>query len=135
MNLNVPTTLGGRRILVVEDEMLVAMSVEDTLVAAGAVIIGLAPTVERALSLVESAPAVDVVVLDMNLHGQSGLPVADACTAKSIPFLILSGYGASALAGTNHTAPILSKPFSSSVLIETIEALLQQSSGTSSCSM
>lgn len=119
------STLAGRRILVVEDEMLVAMSIENTLAAAGGQVVGLAPSVSRALALIEETSPIDVVVLDMNLQGHSGIPVADACDEKSIPFLVLSGYGAAALSGSTHTAPTLGKPFASEALVEAVEALLQ----------
>ena len=119
--------LAGRRILVVEDEMLVAMSIEDTLVDAGGEVVGPAPTVGRALGLLQDEARIDAVVLDMNLQGHSGLPVADACGERSIPFLILSGYGDAALSGTHHAAPILSKPFASAVPVKALTTLLEGS--------
>jgi len=119
--------LAGRRILVVEDEMLVAMSIEDTLIDAGGEVVGPAPTVGRALGLLQDEAKIDAVVLDMNLQGQSGLPVADACDERSIPFLILSGYGDTALSGTRHAAPILSKPFASAVLVKALTTLFEGS--------
>jgi len=119
--------LAGRRILVVEDEMLVAMSIEDTLIDAGGEVVGPAPTVGRALGLLQDEPKIDAVVLDMNLQGHSGLPVADACDERSIPFLILSGYGDTALSGTRHAAPILSKPFASAVLVKALTTLFDGS--------
>ncbi|WP_429809569.1 response regulator [Ensifer sp. B1-9] len=119
--------LAGRRILVVEDEMLVAMSIEDTLIDAGGEVVGPAPTVGRALGLLQCEAKIDAVVLDMNLQGQSGLPVADACDERSIPFIILSGYGDTALSGTRHAAPILSKPFASAVLVKALTTLFEGS--------
>lgn len=119
--------LAGRRILVVEDEMLVAMSIEDTLIDAGGEVVGPAPTVGRALGLLQDEAKIDAVVLDMNLQGQSGLPVADACDERSIPFIILSGYGDTALSGTRHAAPILSKPFASAVLVKALTTLFEGS--------
>ncbi|WP_210266628.1 response regulator [Ensifer sesbaniae] len=119
--------LAGRRILVVEDEMLVAMSIEDTLIDAGGEVVGPAPTVGRALGLLQDEAKIDAVVLDMNLQGHSGLPVADACDERSIPFLILSGYGDTALSGTRHAAPILSKPFASAVLVKALTTLFDGS--------
>lgn len=119
--------LAGRRILVVEDEMLVAMSIEDTLIDAGGEVVGPAPTVGRALGLLQDEAKIDAVVLDMNLQGHSGLPVADACDERSIPFLILSGYGDTALSGTRHAAPILSKPFASAVLVKALTTLFEGS--------
>ena len=119
--------LAGRRILVVEDEMLVAMSIEDTLIDAGGEVVGPAPTVGRALGLLQDEAKIDAVVLDMNLQGHSGLPVADACDERSIPFLILSGYGDTALSGTRHAAPILSKPCASAVLVKALTTLFDGS--------
>ena len=77
--------------------------------------------------LLQDEAKIDAVVLDMNLQGHSGLPVADACDERSIPFLILSGYGDTALSGTRHAAPILSKPFASAVLVKALTTLFEGS--------
>lgn len=118
------TSLAGYRVLVVEDEMLVAMSIEDALVEAGCEVVGPAATVEKALALVDGG-GFDSAVLDMNLDGRSGMPVADALAGNSIPFLVLSGYGAVALSGLHRQAPVLSKPFDSVKLTDALRRLIQ----------
>ena len=81
--------LTGKRILVVEDEGLVAMLVQDGLADAGAEVIGPAGSVADALQLVETAMSeggISGAVLDLNLGGEPGLPVADALIDLGVPF-------------------------------------------------
>lgn len=114
-------TLAGLRILVVEDEALIAMLIEDTLGTAGAQIAGIAANVREALRIVELGEF-DLAVVDMNLAGQSSAPVASALAARRIPFLIASGYGShpgSAPPGT----PILAKPFETDQLVRAVAKL------------
>lgn len=115
-----------RRILLVEDEMLVAMSIEDALTDAGHEVVGPASTVESALELLTNEPRVDAIILDMNLNGKSGMPVADASSEKSIPFVVLSGYGTSAMNGAHADAPVLSKPFDSVHLLAVLREILER---------
>ena len=75
------TRLTGRRVLVVEDEALVAMLVEDALLDAGAAVVGPAATVTEALSLLTKETP-DVAVLDLNLAGETSTPVADALALR-----------------------------------------------------
>ena len=119
--------LAGCRVLLVEDEMLVAMSIEDALVEAGCEVVGPAATAEKALALLQDERTFDAVVLDMNLNGQSGLPVADTLAASGIPFLVLSGYGAAALAGAHQHVPVLSKPFDPARLTDALRRLIEPS--------
>src|SRR5690348_16116387 len=89
-------TLNNIRILVVEDEALVALLVEDALLDEGAQIVGPAATVSDALRLIDEAKVdgrIDAAVLDLNLGGETALPVADRLAALGVPFLIASGYG------------------------------------------
>jgi CheY-like chemotaxis protein len=126
MSVDTPTGLAGCRVLLVEDEMLVAMSIEDALVEAGCGIVGPATTLQQALALLQNGAQFDVVVLDMNLDGQSGLPIADALAELAIPFVVLSGYGAAALAETRHRPPVLSKPFDPEQLLAILRGMLLQ---------
>ncbi|MCX8570786.1 response regulator [Aminobacter sp. MET-1] len=119
-------SLSSLRILVVEDEMLVAMSIEDALVEAGHEVIGPAARVEQALSHLGSGQPIDAVVLDMNLHGFSGVPVAEEATHASIPVLILSGHGENALNGLSAATPHMSKPFDSPTLVAAVEDLVNR---------
>lgn len=103
--------LQGRRIMVVEDEALVAMLVEDALLDAGAVVLGPSATVAEALALLERSDAPDAAVLDLNLAGETSTPVADALVARGVPFVVATGYGASGLPSGYEHVPVLAKPY------------------------
>ena len=86
------SALRDRRILVVEDEYLIATTLQDALENAGAVVVGPAPSVDKAIKQIESEPHIDAAVLDVNLGGMLAYPVADMLVAKNIPFVFTSGY-------------------------------------------
>ena len=119
--------LTGKRVLVVEDEALVAMLVADELRGAGAEVVGPAPSVADALRLVEAAAAADggisAAVLDINLDGRHVRPVADRLAALGVPFLFATGYGENCDTGGHGAAPTLHKPFAPERLIAAVEAL------------
>ena len=116
------STLEGRRVLVVEDETLVAMLVEDTLLDAGAKVIGPAATVAQALALIaETVP--DVAVLDMNLAGETSEPVADLLRERGVPFVVASGYGASGVPARYVGVPVLAKPYAPEELTAVLSCL------------
>ena len=104
------TSLSGRKILVVEDETLVAMLVEDTLMDAGATVVGPVATVAEALAVLRTDRP-DVAVLDLNLAGETSEPVADALKQMGIPFVVASGYGAAGLPPRHQDVPVLAKPY------------------------
>ncbi|MGV7196470.1 response regulator [Xanthomonas axonopodis] len=84
--------LNGRRILVVEDDYLLAESLNDLLVEAGVRVVGPVGNVPEALSLVASGQAIDGALLDVNVRGQAVFPVADALLERGVPFSFCSGY-------------------------------------------
>ena len=84
--------LRDRRILVVEDEYLVAMSLAEALQDAGSIVLGPVPSVDKAIKTIESEPHIDGAVVDVNLGGMLAYPVADLLIAKKIPFVFTSGY-------------------------------------------
>jgi CheY-like chemotaxis protein len=84
--------LRDRRILIVEDEYLIAMSLQDALENAGSVVVGPVPSVDKAIKTIESEPHIDAAVLDVNLGGVLAYPVADMLIARKIPFVFTSGY-------------------------------------------
>lgn len=102
--------LDGLRLLVVEDEALVAMVLEDYLADLGCTVVGPASTIGDALAFVQAEPlAFDGAILDVNLGRDPIDPVADALTERGVPFILATGDGGAA-AG-RFKAPILSKPF------------------------
>ncbi len=88
--------ISEKRVLVVEDEYLVAMDMSAYLEAAGAHVVGPASNVNAALEAVAHAE-LDGAVLDVNLRGEMAYPVADALTARGIPFVFTTGYDAHAV--------------------------------------
>jgi DNA-binding response OmpR family regulator len=88
--------LDGLRVLIVEDELVVAMELEALLRDLGCVVLDSAPTVKKALcALANGRP--DVAVLDVNLRGECVTPVAAALEAQEICFVLLTGYGSERL--------------------------------------
>lgn len=86
--------LAGKRVLVVEDESVVARMLNDMLSDRGVCVVGPAGTLASALALADSE-AIDVALLDVNLHGERSLPVAQALRRRGIPFVLATGYIAS----------------------------------------
>src|ERR1700722_15084314 len=84
--------LYGRRVLVVEDEMLVLMMTDGMLADLGCESIVSAATVDQALALIDGK-ALDAALLDMNLNGSKTHRVADALAAADVPFAFVTGYG------------------------------------------
>ncbi|HEX3405623.1 MAG TPA: HWE histidine kinase domain-containing protein [Caulobacteraceae bacterium] len=98
-----------RRILIVEDAVLLALELEAGLTEAGAKVVGVAADVEEALRLV--ATPFDVAVLDANLNGVPVTPVAEALRRMSRPFIFATGYGDAAPAPEGFDAPVVRKPY------------------------
>ena len=117
-----PTDLEGHRILLVEDEALVAMYTEAVLADAGARV-EIAMQLETGLRAAE-ASVFDVAVLDMNLGGKSSLPIADLLADRRIPFLFVTGYGPGAWFGRHENASKLQKPFTDLQLIAALHGLV-----------
>ena len=91
------SALRDRRILVVEDEYLIATTLSEQLEGVGSIVVGPVPSVERAIKAIESNPEIDAAILDINLGGAMAYPVADALLARNIPFIFTSGYEDGAL--------------------------------------
>jgi CheY-like chemotaxis protein len=91
------SALRDRRILVVEDEYLIAAMLRDALENIGSVVVGPVPSVEKAMETIASNPGIDAAIVDINLGGVMAYPVADALLARNIPFVFTSGYEDGAL--------------------------------------
>lgn len=109
--MTVDERLSGLRVLLVEDEAMVAMMLEDMLGDLGCEIVGPAASVARALELAGDA-ALDGAILDVNVGGEAIYPVAEALTARGVPFVFTTGYGATDIDARFAGAPALQKPFS-----------------------
>lgn len=81
-----------RCILVVEDDYLLAESLNDLLVEAGVCVVGPVGNIADALSLIASGQAIDGALLDVNVRGHAVFPVADALMERGVPFSFCSGY-------------------------------------------
>lgn len=116
--------LSGLRVLVVEDEFLIASQITRELEAAGAEIAGPALSESAAFDILERE-AIDAVTLDLNLDGKMPLELAQRLTDDALPFVVLSGYGQRQL---DHAvlegAPRLSKPAPPRQLVRVLEALI-----------
>ncbi|HYZ41376.1 MAG TPA: response regulator [Stellaceae bacterium] len=111
--------LEGMKILVVEDEFLVAMLLQDMLESAGCTVSGPIAHVAEALDAVDHE-TYDAAVLDVNLGGERIDPVAHALSDRNIPFVFVTGYGVAALPEAYAERPRLRKPFRMAELLGTL---------------
>lgn len=114
--------LAGKRVLVVEDEPLIALALVSSLEAAGAEVGRPVGTEKEALAAIERG-GLDVALLDANLHGKPVGEIAAALTRRNIPFIFVTGYGRESLPESFRQASVLPKPFSDKQLIDAIVAL------------
>jgi CheY-like chemotaxis protein len=103
--------LKNLRVMIVEDEALVAMLLEDMLADMGCVVAASVSSVAQALTAAETLE-LDVAILDMNLAGKPVLPVAELLAQKGTPFIFASGYGEMRVDGAWGERPMIQKPFS-----------------------
>jgi CheY-like chemotaxis protein len=104
------SSMQGRRVLVVEDEYLLAEDLREELEDQGAEVMGPVASVADALALLESGPVPDMAFLDINLGGEMAYPVADALRARDIPFIFATGYEAHAIPKAYADVPRVEKP-------------------------
>ena len=121
-------TLDGCRVLVVEDESLIAMDIESQLAAAGAIVVGPVGIMSTAAHLIESKP-LDAALLDATLAGEPVDALAIALEARGVPFAFSSGHELSGLPEGFRDRPLLRKPFSAEELLASIRALLAPAEG------
>ena len=103
-------TFAGRRVLVVEDEALVAMLLETILEDMGCMAVGPAATVDEGLRMAADE-AIDAALLDVNVAGRQVFPVAQALKDRGVPFVFSTGYGEGGLPDEWRGQPTLQKPF------------------------
>ncbi|MEW9856773.1 response regulator [Novosphingobium sp. M1R2S20] len=114
----------GQRILVVDDEMLVAMMLEDMLADLGYEVVGPASNLNDAMEYA-SNEELHCAILDLNLgRGVLSTPVAEVLKARGVPFLLATGYGANAQTDALGHAGLLGKPFSTGDVEDALKSLL-----------
>ncbi len=115
--------LQGLRVLVVEDETLVAMLIEEYLAEFGCVVALSARRVEKGLEGLQNLD-VGAAVLDVNVAGESVSPIAELLSKRNVPFIFASGYGAKGVEARWIGRPVLQKPFAAGELRSALLASL-----------
>jgi CheY-like chemotaxis protein len=115
--------LAGKRVLVVEDEAIIAAMVEDMLTELGAVVVGPAATIAQGLTLARSE-AIDGAVLDVNLRSERIDPIAEALRVRGIPFIYATGYG-DAVAASAGGVPVIEKPYTMEKLAKAVTGMVE----------
>ena len=114
--------LAGKRILIVEDQAMIAESLAFEITAKGAEVIGPVETVD-ALEAIANTD-LDGVILDLKLRGEMAFPVADVLAERNIPFVFLTGYGAHDVPARHANVPRVEKPVTPRVVCRTLEAAM-----------
>ncbi len=111
-----------KRVLIVEDELMIRMLLEGMLTDLGHSVAAEAGDLDEAISLAKQAEF-DVAVLDVNLNGTPVTPVVEILLQRGVPFIFASGYGQRGLPEAYRTAPVLQKPFQADALEEAIQSV------------
>jgi DNA-binding NtrC family response regulator len=118
------TSLRGKRILIVEDEALVAIMIEDILADCGAIVVGSKRTIEDGLAFAKEE-AMDAAILDVNVRGSRIDPIVEALAARGIPFLLATGYGKVELSN-GQTPTFIEKPYTPENLAKGLTMVLER---------
>jgi len=119
-----PDLHGEGRLLLVEDEALVAIELSRALEDSGWEVVGPAATLEEAFELVAANGSIDAAVLDVNLNGQMVYPLADELETRGVPFLFCSGYETIERADRYRYSPVVRKPTSFAILMSELRRIL-----------
>jgi DNA-binding response OmpR family regulator len=116
------------RVLVVEDENLVAMEMSWILEEAGYSIVGPEASVETARQVL-ARHTVDLALLDVKLGGETVFPVSEMLDAISVPYIFVTSHPASSLPARYHGWPLVTKPYKPKALLAVIQQILGQRTG------
>ena len=117
--------VAGCRVLVVEDETLIALLIEDMLAAMDCEIVGPIGKLETAIQIAQEGKF-DIAILDVTIRGGKVYPVAEHLLARGVPFVLASGYGDWALPPSLRDQRRLTKPFTAAELEEQVRLLFGQ---------
>jgi CheY-like chemotaxis protein len=115
-------SIAGKRVLVVEDELMIRMLLQDMLTDLGYTLAGEAGRIEEAMALAKQGEF-DVAILDVNLNGQPISPVVEILVKRGLPFVFATGYGQRGVPEPYRKTPTLQKPFQADALAQAIEAV------------
>jgi CheY-like chemotaxis protein len=118
----------GRRILVVEDEMMIRMLLDGMLEDLGYTMTAEAGAIDEALTLAKQGDF-DAAILDVNLNGQPITPVVEVLIARGLPFVFATGYGQRGVPEAYRGNPTLQKPFQSDALAKALAAIAPKARG------
>ena len=122
--------LSGRRVLVVEDEYLVALGLDDNLRSLGYTVVGPVASLSAAIAAA-SSERIDAAILDVNLAGEPVYPAAAVLAERGIPFIFCSGYtGSVRMPAEFADAPRVAKPYTSRVIAEALAGLFGAGGGS-----
>lgn len=122
--------LAGCRVLVVEDEALIAMALEDILLDLGCDVVGPASTVDGALEFAERE-RLDGALLDINVRGTLIYPVAERLIERGVPVVLCSGYAmTSAIPPPFSALPQIAKPYNPAMVRATLQSAFSARSAT-----
>lgn len=125
-----PASLSGLKLLVVEDETLVAMMLEMMLDGFGCSVVGVAGTLSRGLALANDEElCLDGAILDVNLGGEKVYPVAERLTRRGVPFIFCTGYGMAGLTESFAHVPTLAKPYEARDLESLLKSVMIEGRG------
>jgi len=119
------SALGGKRVLVVEDEALVAFALEDILADLGYEVVGPALRLTEALELAETE-TLDAAILDVNINSGRSYVVADELARRGVPYLFATGYGAQGIEVKHASARVLAKSYRRADLAEALLGLIDR---------
>ena len=123
--------LSGKKIFIVEDEVMIVVMLEDMLDELGCQVAGVAAKPTDALAMIGQAP-IDAAILDLNLNGHDSYAIADALKERDIPFLFSTGYTAVMVDDRFRDRPFLQKPFRQEDLETVLATLLNGKDATAS---
>lgn len=121
------------RLLIVEDEPIIAFEIADIAKDAGCAATAIVNTIDAALEVIERK-ACDAAILDANLGGASAAPVAERLREAGLPFIVVTGYTAGQIGDWLGGAPIIAKPFDVQSLHAEIDKLVQEHPATRAAS-
>ena len=111
----------GKRVLVIEDELMIRMLLQDMLDDLGHTLAGEAGRIDEAVTLARQAEF-DIAILDVNLNGEPISPVVEILVERGLPFVFATGYGQRGVPEPYRRTPTLQKPFQADALAEALAA-------------